>query len=73
MKEKKQWGFWAYSYEEWGIVEWKLRDRPHNQEEGPYPSFSAAKKALVACLANRAYDYRKGAKNARRLKLSDIQ
>lgn len=70
---KKQYGFWCYSHEEWGIVEWKRRDRAVNQEEGPFNTFSEAKKNLLQVLCGRAYDYRKGAANARKLKKSDVR
>lgn len=73
IKHKKQYGVWCYSYEEWGIVEYKVREgHPNNQEEGPFNTFREAKKFLTDTLRRRYYDYKRGFKEAMKLKLSDV-
>ena len=68
----KQWAFWCYSYEEWGICEYKEASDSRNQDEGPFNTFSEAKKALVKVLSDRAFDYKINAQKARKIKKSDI-
>jgi hypothetical protein len=72
MKKKKQYGFFCYSWEEWGISEWKGEEDPRYMDEGPYNSFTEAKEALYRVLANRALDYRWAANSLKSKRKSDF-
>ncbi|GAA0561854.1 hypothetical protein [Chitinophaga japonensis] len=66
---RKQWGVKVINALEWGIQEWT----DDCQLDGPYDTYSSAKKALIATLRSNRDEYNDAIKKASKMKKSDSQ
>ena len=76
MADKKMYGVFVYSSEEWGIVPWDDDKTPGvfnslRDDAGPF-NFQQARTYLVTKLKDVSRDYSSAAKRARNIKKSDI-
>lgn len=63
----KEWGFWIWSVEEWGVHEYD-----DNLDGGPYKTFNEAKKALKKFLNKKAKEYKNAAGKVDELKEPNV-